>query len=83
MLMMIPVTAGFLVVLVYEAVPMVRRAQWGELLVLCFLWLLGLSLAVSLVLGVEVANPSDAMVRVSEIFPGVRNYLLPGIRLFR
>ncbi len=46
MSMMILVTAALVVVLVYEAVPMIRQAQWGELLVLCFLWLLGLSLAV-------------------------------------
>lgn len=81
--MMILVTATFIAVLVYEAVPMIRQGLWADLVVVCLLWLLGFSLAASQVLGIEVSSPSDAILRASRLFAGVRDFLLPGVTLFR
>lgn len=81
-MLLIAVIIVFVALLVYEAGPLVRQECWGELLVMGLLWILTFGLSILMILGVEVLNPVNALVRAAQLLPSVRDFLLPGIDLF-
>jgi len=51
----------FLVLVFYQVPGMIRRGLWGELAAYAFFWVLGLTVAVAMALGMKVPNPTHGI----------------------
>ncbi|MFO8060958.1 MAG: hypothetical protein R6U70_09955 [Bacillota bacterium] len=65
--------------LLYEAQPLIRQAQYRELVVLAFILILTCATGILYTAGVPVPNPADLVRRAVEMLPVLRDIVLPGV----